>query len=159
MAHSLERRLHVLLIAVACVLLAGLPRQAVAAVAADHFLPAMSEDAPVAGADATPPETKLPAGFVALSLGLLTATALDVDSTRRALDAGGHEANPMMIGVVGSPFKFVAVKGGAAAAAIWATSRLRKTHPKAAAAVLAVANVGLGLVATHNYMVAAQAGH
>ncbi|HUF47563.1 MAG TPA: DUF5658 family protein [Vicinamibacterales bacterium] len=82
--------------------------------------------------------------------------ALDVHSTLRALDRGGVETNPMLSGLTGNKAAFVVVKGAVAASSIFAARRLAKRNRVAAVATLVAINVAYGLVAHHNYKVAAR---
>jgi hypothetical protein len=82
--------------------------------------------------------------------------ALDVDSTYRVLSGGGREANPLVGGVVGSPAAMIALKAGTTAAAIAASERLRRRHPKAAAILMTAFNSAMAAIVAHNYAVAAR---
>lgn len=82
--------------------------------------------------------------------------ALDIHSTLRALDRGGVETNPMLSGLTGNKAAFIAVKGAVAASSIFAARRLAKRNKVAAIATLVAINTAYGLVAHHNYKVAAR---
>jgi hypothetical protein len=63
---------------------------------------------------------------------VLTAHSMDVASTQRCLGAGRcTELNPLLARYE-SPVTFTAAKFGLAAAQLWATRRMKRTHPKIA---------------------------
>jgi hypothetical protein len=81
-----------------------------------------------------------------------TLQVLDVISTRKALAAGGHEANPLMRN--GNLGTTIALKAASATATIYLTERLWKQNRVAAVVVMAAIN-GLGLaVVAHNSRIA-----
>lgn len=83
-----------------------------------------------------------------VTFGLLQA--LDVHSTRVALQAGAREANPMMAGVAGNPVAFIGIKAASAAGTTYLIERLRKRHPAAAAITMAALDTTYTLVVMHN---------
>jgi hypothetical protein len=97
-----------------------------------------------------------PTPLVQLYVSLAALQVLDVASTRMALRAGGIEANPIVQSFAGAPLAFVAVKGGAAAAMIYASERLWKKNRKAAVLTMIGLNAAYGAVVAHNYGVAGQ---
>ena len=103
---------------------------------------------------ATRPETR-PAPLVGLYVSLAGMHALDIVSTQKALAAGAAEANPMMAPFARSPFALAAVKAGVLGATIFATERLWKTHRKAAVLTMIALNATCGVIAAHNYRIAA----
>ena len=88
--------------------------------------------------------------LVPLYASLLALEAFDAALTIRGLQNGAAEANPAMSGVVGSPAAFVALKMGAATASIVAVERLRKRHPKAAAALIVLMDPVMATVVANN---------
>ena len=101
------------------------------------------------GAQTSPP----PHAFSSLYVGLITAQALDVHSTIRALDAGHKEANPLMRWATDSPITLVAFKTAATAGTMYIIERVRKKHPKRALVLLGVIDSAYVFVVAHNYRV------
>lgn len=97
-----------------------------------------------------------PVALVPLYATFAALEALDVDSTLRAVSRGGYEMNPVLSGVTGSPAALAALKAGTTAAALVATERLRRHHPKTAVILMIGLNSALAAVAAHNYAVARQ---
>ncbi len=92
-----------------------------------------------------------PAILPALYAGSAALQAFDVVSTLRALNAGAHEANPVMQGVVTRPALFIGMKASLTAASIMATEQLWRTHHRAAAVgVMLASNAFMAAVAAHN---------
>ena len=73
-----------------------------------------------------------PAALVPLYVSFAALQALDIHSTLRAPELGGHEANPIVGGMLGSPAAFVAAKAGMTAAVYYASERLWKRNKAAA---------------------------
>ena len=82
---------------------------------------------------------------------------MDAVSTRNALNNGAREANPAMGAIAKNSTAMFAVKAGTAAATTFFAEKLAKKHPKRAAIVMAVLNVGYAAVVMHNYRVARNA--
>ena len=79
---------------------------------------------------------------------------LDIYTTRRAIERGGQEGNPIMRGAVERDSTMIAVKAAGSVVAIWATERLwKKKRPKLAIASGIVLNVVSGLVVMNNYRI------
>ena len=120
------------------------------------FLPAaalaqLAEPEPSSSIVSPPPR---PVVLTALYGSFAGLQALDFHSTMRAVRSGGHEANPALQRLAGSPAAMFAVKAGATASIIMASERLRKNHHPAAAFMLMVgANSAYAIVAAHNYTV------
>ena len=74
----------------------------------------------------------------------------DWQTTRVALRAGQHEANPLMAPLVGSAAALLVLKGSAAATSIILSSRMRAQHPKLALASMITANMVSTFVIVHN---------
>jgi hypothetical protein len=89
----------------------------------------------------------LDATFVALNVG-------DIASTVRALGRGGREANPVMGPIAGNTGALIAVKSASVTATLFASRKLSKKHPKAAALMMAGLNSAMALIVTHNARVA-----
>jgi hypothetical protein len=97
---------------------------------------------------------KRPTPLPALYGTFATLQVLDVMSTRKALAAGGHEANPLMR--KGNMGTMIALKVASATATVYLTERLWKRNRVAAVVVMAAVNgAGLAVVA-HNNRVARQ---
>jgi len=103
---------------------------------------------------AAPPPHRPPA-LMPLYVTLATLQALDVDSTMRALRDGGHEANPVVGGIVESPGALAAIKGATSGGIVLMMERLRKGHPKAAVFLMIGVDSAFATVTAHNYRVAA----
>ncbi len=93
-----------------------------------------------------------PAALIPMYASLAALQALDIDSTLRGLDRGGAEQNPL-VSSIASSVMFPVVKGGATAAAIVATERLRRKHPLAAIGVMAGANAVYAVIVARNYAI------
>lgn len=94
----------------------------------------------------------------ALMTGLYATTftmqALDVHSTLTAFSAGASEANPLMTGVTGNKFAFIALKAGVAASTVLAAHNMARTNKVAAIATLIAVNSAYAMIVQHNYRVA-----
>ncbi len=92
-----------------------------------------------------------PSALPALYVSLAALQGYDVYSTLRAVKQGAVEVNPMMRGVVGNSAAFVAVKGAATFASIYAAERLWRDDHRVAAIVLMAATTGtMAVIAAHN---------
>lgn len=78
----------------------------------------------------------------------------DAHSTRLALRHGGHETNPLMSGVAGSPAGLAAVKLAATVSTIAAAETLWRSHPRIAVIAMAIITSGYSVVVARNYRVA-----
>jgi hypothetical protein len=96
-----------------------------------------------------------PAPLLGLYVSLATLQALDITSTRRALNAGSVEANPLVAPFAGSTFAMTALKAGVTGATIFASERLWKKNRKAAMITMIGLNAAYGAVVSHNYRVGA----
>jgi hypothetical protein len=109
-------------------------------------------------AEARPLEVRTaarPAPLVGLYVSLAGLQALDLVSTRRALNAGAVEANPVVAPFAGSPVALAVIKAGVTSATIVASERLWKKNRKAALLTMIALNAAYGAVVAHNYRVAA----
>jgi hypothetical protein len=95
-----------------------------------------------------------PRALVPLYLTMASLQTLDIVSTRRALGAGGSEANPMMAPMAGSAASLIAVKAGVSGLMIYAVERLWKQNRKAAILTMIGTNLGYGAIVAHNFGVA-----
>ncbi len=86
----------------------------------------------------------LNASFIALNAG-------DVASTLRALNHGAREANPLMSPVAGSAPGLIALKSASVTATLFASTKLAKTHPKAAMIMMASLNTAMSMIVVHNF--------
>jgi hypothetical protein len=123
--------------------------------AAEELVPA-DGPAPSTGADAEPIDTPAsrPAMLAPLYTSYAMLQALDVYSTRRALNKGASEANPVMRGLSGNPAQLITVKAVATVVTIVAGERLWKKHRVGSVLLMAGVNSAMGWVVAHNYRVA-----
>ena len=70
------------------------------------------------------PRAERPAILIPLYTSFVTLQALDIQSTLRATQFGGREANPVVGGMLGSPAAFVAAKAGVSAGIVLVSERL-----------------------------------
>jgi hypothetical protein len=107
----------------------------------------------------TAPKGPNPAGK-ALRYGMYASfaalQALDAHSTLKAIQAGGHEANPFMRAFASKPAALIAVKAGTAAATMMFVEKLSKRNPIASFVVMTALNSAYATVVAHNYRVAAR---
>jgi hypothetical protein len=123
--------------------------------AAEELVPA-DGPAPSTGADAEPIDTPAsrPAMLAPLYTSYAMLQALDVYSTRRALNKGASETNPVMRGLSGNPAQLITVKAVATVVTIVAGERLWKKHRVGSVLLMAGVNSAMGWVVAHNYRVA-----
>jgi hypothetical protein len=95
-----------------------------------------------------------PKALIPLYISLAALQWGDAASTRRGLEAGGREANPLMAPIVGSTTGLFALKAGVSATMIYATERLWKQNRTAAVLMLVVTNLGYAAVVSHNLAIA-----
>ena len=115
-------------------------------------------DAPagrVRGSEASPAfSERRPKALIPLYISLAALQWSDAVSTRRGLEAGAREANPLMAPIVGSTAGLLALKAGVSATTIYATERLWKQNRKAAVLMLVITNAGYAAVVSHNLAIA-----
>jgi uncharacterized protein DUF5658 len=140
MSKSTVAALRLLLFAAVCLALIGVP----------------ATDRPAADADSSAPRERSVA-LSSLYVSFAALQVLDVESTMRALRAGGREANPFVDSFVESPAMFAAMKAVTTAGVLLATERLRKHKPKTALFVMIGLNSAYATIAAHNYGIAAEA--
>jgi len=99
-------------------------------------------------------DTRRPAALPALYASTALLQVLDAHSTMTAIDAGAHEANPLMKGVATNKGAMLAVKAGVAGATIYMAERMWKRNPVGAVAMMALVNGVNAFVVAHNYRVA-----
>jgi hypothetical protein len=108
--------------------------------------------------DMAGPREERTSGLAALRRSMYVSFAalqiMDAVSTRQALNNGAREANPALGAVAKNSAAMFAVKAGTAAATTFFAEKLAKKHPRRAAIVMAVLNVGYAAVVMHNYRVA-----
>jgi hypothetical protein len=135
-------------------------RQASAQVMVEALLPrAVLASAQTVAIEARPlavSASSRPAPLVGLYVSLASLQALDITSTRRALNAGGVEANPLVAPIAGSPLAMLALKAGVTGAAIYASERLWKKNRVAAVMTMIGLNAAHAAVVAHNYSVVAR---
>jgi hypothetical protein len=138
-----------------------IPAEAPAAVtvsldATPFAAPSLSESAQVLGRSATPPSWLVDRGVsrpkalptMYATLGLLQA--LDIYSTRNAIDAGGRELNPAMRKASGNSGAMLAVKALSTAGSIYFAERAWKKNRKGAVVLMAVINGVTAAVVANN---------
>lgn len=98
------------------------------------------------------------AGSASLRRGMYVSFAalqvMDIMSTTKAIAGGATEANPAMSGMVNNKAAFYGIKAATALSTVFFAERLGKNHPRRAAVMMAVLNVGYAAVVAHNYRVA-----
>ena len=82
-----------------------------------------------------------------------TLQIADAHSTRRAIDAGAHEINPLFRWAATSNASAYTTKAGVAAFFWWAADREACKHPRRALWTTVALNVFYGLVVGNNYRV------
>jgi hypothetical protein len=94
--------------------------------------------------------TARPAALPAMYAALGALQALDVYSTRRALNAGAVEANPVMRKATGNAGAMLAVKALSTAGSIYFTERAWKKNRKGAVVLMAIVNGVSAAVVANN---------
>jgi hypothetical protein len=102
---------------------------------------------PRGGAGSTTVRRGMYVSFAALQV-------MDIMSTTKAIAGGATEANPAMSGMVNNKAAFYGIKAATALSTVFFAERLGKNHPRRAAVMMAVLNVGYAAVVAHNYRVA-----
>jgi hypothetical protein len=122
----------------------------------------LAEAAQLRPIDLVRPRGDGPSGATTLRRGLIVSFAalqvMDAMSTRKALDGGATEANPMMSGIAKNSTALYALKAGTAAATAFFAERLARKHPRRATILMAVLNTAYVAVVAHNYRVARAQG-
>jgi hypothetical protein len=98
-------------------------------------------------ADAVP----RPPALIPLYASFATLQLVDMHSTRRALNRGAVEANPLLSGVAGNKAMLLTVKAAGTAGVIAVSERLRKKSRTAAVMLMISVNSGMMWVVEHNY--------
>ncbi|MGH9139500.1 MAG: DUF5658 family protein, partial [Vicinamibacterales bacterium] len=91
-----------------------------------------------------------PSVLPALYASYATLQLLDGFQTVHGVARGGHETNPLMSGLVGSPAAVWTVKAASAVMAVTAAERMWKTNKAGAIAVMVIANGVSAAVAARN---------
>ena len=101
------------------------------------------------------PNKKMGNALPLMYAGMVALQALDIVSTRKALNQpGAYETNPMFDMVGGSLAGTIALKAGATAGIIVLTERVRKTNKVAAVATMIALNSAYATIVAHNYAIA-----
>lgn len=102
--------------------------------------------------------TSRPAPLMPLYLGFAASQALDLHSTRLAIDRGGRERNPLLKAFGGdNTWAAVAVKVGLTGATIWTAEHMwKRNRPMSAVVLMAAVTALQAAVDAHNYRVAAR---
>lgn len=119
-------------------------------------------ETPIAAAALAPPASgveawmidrpeRRPAALPALYASLGALHALDAYSTRCALAAGAHEANPLMRKPAGSSGATLAVKAASTAATIFFAERAWKKNRKGAVILMVAINGAMAAVSARNF--------
>lgn len=114
--------------------------------ATDDVAPVMQAQRPVAVIQA-----QRPAALIPLYLSQAALQGADLYTTRRALNAGHIEANPVFKDA--SFGTMVGAKIAATAASIYLSEKLWKRNRYAAIGVMVAANIGMSAVVANNYRV------
>ncbi|MCY4508842.1 MAG: DUF5658 family protein [Acidobacteria bacterium] len=77
----------------------------------------------------------------------------DAHGTRRAIEAGAVEANPLMGWAVASDTRAYAMKASVTAGSWWLTEQVSCAYPKGALWMVVALNAVLALVVRHNYRI------
>lgn len=91
-----------------------------------------------------------PAALPLMYVTLGALQGLDIYSTRRALSAGAHEANPLMQEAAGNSGAMLAVKALSTAGTIYFVERAWKKNRKGAVITMALINGAMAAIATNN---------
>jgi hypothetical protein len=91
-----------------------------------------------------------PAGLTTLYATYGALQAFDVYLTRRALDVGAHEANPVMVGPARNSGVMLAVKALSTVGSIYFTERTWKKNRKGAVILMVALNAVSTAVVIHN---------
>ena len=144
-----------LVVALTAATLALSPARLVATSCDESVPPACAATLETPTAPAPPPAhdrtLRMPKGHVWLETSFLALQAVDVHSTLRAIDQGGHEANPLLRHVAHSPTAMLAIKSGAAALTVYANERFWKRKPRAALTLMIAESTLYAVIAAHNY--------
>ena len=92
-----------------------------------------------------------PAALVVMYATLGGLHGLDVYSTRRAVSAGAHEANPLMQRAAASSGTMLAMKAVSTATAVFFAERAWKKNRKGTIVLMAVLNGATAAIAAHNF--------
>lgn len=99
-----------------------------------------------------------PAALPALYATLGAMHALDAYSTRRAVNAGAYEGNPLMRKAAGNSGAMLAVKAASTAATIFFAERAWKKNRKGAVILMAAINGAMAAVSVRNFRNAQRPG-
>jgi hypothetical protein len=94
--------------------------------------------------------TARPAALPPLYGSYVAFQLFDGYQTIRGIGLGGHETNPLMTGIAGSPAAVWTIKAASAVMAITAAERMWKTNKKGAIAVMIIGNGLSAAVAARN---------
>ena len=111
-------------------------------------LPAPMQEAPEEGEEKCEPRSPLLTPMLATHASLRIA---DAHSTRRAIEAGAREGNPLMRWAVTSDVRAYTSSAGLAAGIWWGLDRYACKHPRGSLWIAIAANALFGYVVTHNY--------
>ena len=85
----------------------------------------------------------------------VTLQALDAHSTRRALNHGARESNPLIEPFAHNTAALIALKAGTAAGVLYMTDRVRRHNRVASIVIMAAANSAYATIVARNYRIAA----
>jgi len=92
-----------------------------------------------------------PGALLPLYASFVMLQALDLHSTRYALDRGAVEGNPVVKGLTGTTVGMAAVKAAGTAGVIFVNEKLRARNKAAAVGLMIATNSMLAWVVQHNY--------
>jgi Domain of unknown function (DUF5658) len=95
-------------------------------------------------------ETRRPGVLPAMYVSFGALQVLDVYSTRRAIDRGAVEVNPVMKGLAGNSAAMIAAKSAATALSIYCAEKAWKRNRTVAIVLMAVLNGATATVVAHN---------
>ena len=102
------------------------------------------------------PKPRTEKGLIPLFASYAVLQALDIDSTRRALNAGATEQNPLMRPIVSSTPAMIAFKAAATAGTLVIANRLAKQNRVAGYLLMFALNSAYIYVVANNYKIARQ---
>jgi len=108
---------------------------------------------PVPAVAATPVRLadRRPVALLPLYASFVMLQALDLHSTRYALDRGAVEGNPVVKGLTGTTVGMAAVKAAGTAGVIFFNEKLRTKNKAAAVGLMIATNSMMAWVVQHNY--------
>lgn len=97
------------------------------------------------------PDARRPGALVGLYGSLAALNVLDVYSTRRALNSGAREVNPVMASASGNFGAMLAIKAATTTSSIYLAERLWKKNRAAAIVTMVAVNGATAAIAARNF--------